>query len=346
MCQEQKFICPVCFKEHTTYRSYINHKSSAHQDHIKRFLQLPVTKRNKITEQQITQEVAASIKQLKSEKLIKPWDWENICRLICKPSDNLYRDYVLLKSLTHHSISWFKLLYGEDNGSIEHKKHIQHLKNINPAYADYWISQGYDSAEAIVHATEARQKMSVNGGNAAAQKLRGSSLYTIRSHKFWIHRGHSQESATEKVRQIQNTRSLSAYRKRYNTDAEIRYNEVICNWKMLLQKTMIQKGYWKDPSRKTESERYYRAVANETRKNYLAYKAILNPDNLPRGKGWELDHRFSVSEGFRQAVSPELIGHWTNLELIDASQNNSKWSRCSITLEQLHANYTANTRLW
>jgi hypothetical protein len=50
---------------------------------------------------------------------------------------------------------------------------------------------------------------------------------------------------------------------------------------------------------------------------------------------YQLDHRFSIVQGFLQKVNPDVIGNIYNLQMLPSRENNSKGSNCSITLEQL-----------
>jgi len=50
---------------------------------------------------------------------------------------------------------------------------------------------------------------------------------------------------------------------------------------------------------------------------------------------YQLDHKFSILEGFKQGVEPEVIGNITNLGFIPWEDNLNKGSDCSITLEEL-----------
>ncbi len=51
--------------------------------------------------------------------------------------------------------------------------------------------------------------------------------------------------------------------------------------------------------------------------------------------GVSRDHMFSVREGFRRLISPLLLAHPANCELIVNRNNQSKCDDCSITLEEL-----------
>jgi len=56
-----------------------------------------------------------------------------------------------------------------------------------------------------------------------------------------------------------------------------------------------------------------------------------------------LDHRFSKLNGYLNNVPPEIIGYWYNLEYLLASDNMSKNSDNSITLENLVDEYKRNS---
>lgn len=58
-----------------------------------------------------------------------------------------------------------------------------------------------------------------------------------------------------------------------------------------------------------------------------------------RGKDYHLDHKFSVIEGFKENISPEIIGNNCNLEIIRATDNCSKQGKCSITKEELMSSF-------
>jgi hypothetical protein len=85
------------------------------------------------------------------------------------------------------------------------------------------------------------------------------------------------------------------------------------------------------------------------------YKArfILTNEELIRVKGYDLlsskglynrennilgvvkDHRLSIKFGFENSIDPKVIGHPANCEFLYYSQNASKGSNSSITLEEL-----------
>ena len=86
---------------------------------------------------------------------------------------------------------------------------------------------------------------------------------------------------------------------------------------------------------------------DEYYKYELAVKRITNKqpiENLinydKRGKSgvngaYHLDHKFSIIEGFKNNIKPEIIGSINNLEFIPWEENLLKRAKCSITKEQL-----------
>jgi hypothetical protein len=50
---------------------------------------------------------------------------------------------------------------------------------------------------------------------------------------------------------------------------------------------------------------------------------------------YHLDHKYSLIEGFRNGVKPEIIGNIKNLEFIPWKDNIKKRAKCSITINEL-----------
>jgi len=84
---------------------------------------------------------------------------------------------------------------------------------------------------------------------------------------------------------------------------------------------------------------YYNAVKLVTNRSWYEHFYIINPDRLQRSRDLHLDHIYSIAEGFKNNVPPEIIGHWTNLRLIPKIQNSIKGADCHKTKEQLYEDY-------
>lgn len=92
----------------------------------------------------------------------------------------------------------------------------------------------------------------------------------------------------------------------------------------------------------TEHKKYYNKVRNITNKNLRKYKHLF--DNLDKlsscgdNDKFQVDHIFSIKEGFNLNIVPELIGHPSNLRVIHWKDNLNKSNNCDISLEILMNN--------
>jgi len=83
-------------------------------------------------------------------------------------------------------------------------------------------------------------------------------------------------------------------------------------------------------------EIYENKVDRITRASWLYHSTKINPDNLPRGKLYELDHKYSKHQGFLNNIPPDIIGHPANLQMIPRHSNRKKYNKCSIEIEHLY----------
>ncbi len=83
-----------------------------------------------------------------------------------------------------------------------------------------------------------------------------------------------------------------------------------------------------------EQDSYYNEVMKYTERSYKKYFS-----NKKRGKTIHIDHIYSISAGFINKVPPEILGHCSNLRLINARYNVLKGAKCDKTLEQLFFDY-------
>lgn len=69
-------------------------------------------------------------------------------------------------------------------------------------------------------------------------------------------------------------------------------------------------------------QKYKKKVRALTASTYKQFKHIINPDNLKIGRGNNhLDHKFSIYEGFKNNVPPEVLSSKENLEVIPEKEN-------------------------
>lgn len=110
-----------------------------------------------------------------------------------------------------------------------------------------------------------------------------------------------------------------------------------CRVKKILD-TKIDKCIIRSLDQLSEFEKYKNAVWNVSETNYRKYKHKI--DNLNRrGYEFNLDHVFSIQQGFTHDIEPVIIGNYTNLRIIPALENRKKHNNCDKTLEQLFEDY-------
>lgn len=107
-------------------------------------------------------------------------------------------------------------------------------------------------------------------------------------------------------------------------------------------KTRFGYDYSEFLKQQTEYKKYYNKVRNITNKNLRKYKHLFdNLDKLGRcgdDDKFQVDHIFSIKEGFNLNIVPELIGHPSNLRVIHWKDNLNKSNNCDISLEILMNN--------
>lgn len=100
----------------------------------------------------------------------------------------------------------------------------------------------------------------------------------------------------------------------------------------------VKKGIITPREKRSARQLYYDEVSRLTKISWNEHFDKINPKRLNRSK-WDLDHIFSIQEGFRQNIPPQVIAHWTNLRMLEPKENYSKGMRCDKTKEQLFEDY-------
>jgi len=105
------------------------------------------------------------------------------------------------------------------------------------------------------------------------------------------------------------------------------------------KKQMLEDGYHYSPEDIKRIEIYYKAVQKYTRINYKLFKNIIEFDYKRTHLKFELDHIFSISEGFKHNIEPKIIGSLINLQIIPHELNRKKGKACWLSLEELNQLY-------
>lgn len=88
-----------------------------------------------------------------------------------------------------------------------------------------------------------------------------------------------------------------------------------------------------------EFTKYKRKVVSVTKKQPIHNLKNFDKRGVSGVDGnYHLDHKFSIVEGFKDKISPEIIGNIKNLEFIPWMENVKKRTKCSINKEDLKIN--------
>jgi hypothetical protein len=86
----------------------------------------------------------------------------------------------------------------------------------------------------------------------------------------------------------------------------------------------------------SEFKKYKRKVTSVTKKQPIHNLINFEKRGISGIDGnYHLDHKFSIVEGFKQKISPLVIGDITNLEFLPWQENIKKRTRCSINKKEL-----------
>ena len=99
----------------------------------------------------------------------------------------------------------------------------------------------------------------------------------------------------------------------------------------------IYRGLWLADHQLSDYELYKRAVWKHTNQHAGSlplYNLRGRSDKDPNAH--HIDHKYSIHAGFVNNILPAIIGGMLNIHMIAASDNMSKGSNCSITLDEIH----------
>jgi hypothetical protein len=103
--------------------------------------------------------------------------------------------------------------------------------------------------------------------------------------------------------------------------------------------TKIERGIILGPSQKEEFAVYTCKVWKHTEFNYRKHKEKIPKSSLDRSFEWHLDHVFSIYDGYINNVEPKIIGHYSNLQMLERVENITKSSKSWKSLYKLIEDY-------
>jgi hypothetical protein len=233
---------------------------------------------------------------------------------------------------------------------------------IDPTYKDnccycgkqaYWISvntkrkrcEYYPSrCPALILKAETARREKLNGENLVKKmkqmsKKGNARLNELHKDALWVEQKSKTISNKVKQRGGHKGKNNPMYGKKHTPAAIKKQKERAALRKatsyIQASATKVKRGLSVPKNQKSDWQLYKEKISSLTRFSYNKYKQHVNPLNLDAKRGYELDHKFSKYKGFLNNIDPAIISHPANLEMIEKSQNRSKSSKCSITLETL-----------
>ena len=247
-------------------------------------------------------------------------------------AENLFQ--VFKKKGTDRSLESFIERHGEEEGKI---KFVLYLKRCSEANLkkkevykedyeykirvnnkrcrEYYTSRGFSEEEAIELVSAYQRK---NSGNQV---------------EYYTSRGFSEEEAKSHIESFMNRLGSSyEYIKEKHPD----------NWENIIQKRLekFRKTInaddleWKD-----DWESYSIKCRALTKTSVQLYKNLIKGSENLDNPDYVVDHQFSVKAGFLAGVDPEVIAHYTNLEILNSFENLSKGLNCSKNINELFRDF-------
>lgn len=218
----------------------------------------------------------------------------------------------------------------------------------SPRTVDYWLEKGFTLDEANIKVSEWQSEQSLRckeswikkgfDEETAIQKVKElQSSYTTKSpvtKKYWENIDSVSEELKEKMRRL--------YVKKYNNVFETLKEEGYVNFsltdelfnKILEDEAKIEKFSEMFNFRNLNKKKYYKMVWFFTELNISLIK-----DSHLRSREYHIDHIYSIIEGFKNNISPEIIGSVVNLRILERSENCSKKEKCDLTKDKLLEKY-------
>lgn len=126
------------------------------------------------------------------------------------------------------------------------------------------------------------------------------------------------------------------YKKKYGVDHPMRdpVTKALASSKSA---KALREKYRVEPFDGYTQKQYTRKARYITNTVYKDFQNLIDPTGI-RSREFVLDHKFSIFEGYKNKIPLNIICHPSNLEIITLSENSSKHSACSMSIEELYSN--------
>jgi len=219
---------------------------------------------------------------------------------------------------------------------------LEEKRKFTPRCVEFWINKGYDLEQAKTKVSEQQSTFSKKKCIEKYGEIEGLHIWKKRQETWQKTLSNkTNEEITEinikknRWKNLSEKESAKLKTKISNSVKETCAKRTINEKRELgkkLSEAMIRAGIATPIEDRDAFQEYRNKVSLESSRYDLT-----KLDNFDkRGpKGYHLDHKYSVFEGFKNNVPAEIIGHICNLEMIPFNHNTSKGSKCSVSLSFL-----------
>lgn len=260
-------------------------------------------------------------------------------------NDTSYNKNATRRLKSTHPDLWQEILDATDflPEDAKPKQRIWHILNDTykrptcPETGEYvkWWENRYLKTSSISASTSRRNRLGLNNNQTKeAKEKRASTLKEGYSSGRVKSKKWTKEESKQRYEKIK-----KATEEKYGVHSTLLLKEV----REQQYQTKVKKGIITPREKRPARQLYYDSVISLTKKSWNEHFDKINPERLNRSE-WDLDHIFSIQEGFRQGIPPYIIAHWTNLRMLEPRENYSKGMRCDKTKEQLFEDVFKSSR--
>lgn len=242
--------------------------------------------------------------EFKSKSLASSYDKDTWIRMNnATEKDWFKRRRCISKRCTDYWIHKFGMSFDEAKKAVS-----DHQKNNSGVFYEYYERLGYDRREILEILSEISQRKDGSSFDGIRRKYPNLSYDEVLDRYNNICRSKSVTPTTETLAKI--------------------------------RKTLEDNGHWVPYELLTEYEKYKQDVMKITRKQDT--KNLISGKNIGKAGvhgAFQIDHEFSIKEGFMNNIDPKIIGNISNLRCIPWQENLQKSYHCSITKDELLDRY-------
>lgn len=223
---------------------------------------------------------------------------------------------------------------GADAVKIDKQTNPEKYKNIQQNQIGYWLNQGFTKEESKKLVSQRQSTFSLELCIERYGIIEGVNVFNERQNKWQQTLENKPELETLEINKRKNPILNKTQDEilEYSEKCKIRMNTTYM--KLKIRKTKEKTGSNVPINEIPDFIVYKRLVWYNTKQNDLKE---LDNFNLRGNKSddYQLDHKYSIFQGFVDNILPYHIGKLTNLIFIPAIENRSKGKKCSISFDEV-----------